>query len=453
MAMGRGGGYDAFIDKQSEKRKAFGSDTRQSQSVGAQATPASSLSNPQAPSSLGDLMTPSSGRVMQSAPVEDFDNRVRENESFLSDPTTKGQMMQFAITMLGGGSPGSAIAKAMMMPGRMELASQARLKQERELAQGDRRLDLEERGQNITLRGQDLTAKGTPSELMKTIDAAKAAKEAGDMKTYNMLMSRGYQIANEFSSPTGQVTSFDAEGNPTLINVKGGKADLEAQAAMQKLQDQKDLELAKSASVNVASQQIIQAIDNAKNPNLTVTSLGGLINYIPIASESRNVADAIRVITANLTVDQLQAVRDASQHGGAFGNISNYEDQLLASTRAALDQFADAATLRKNVKIAQFMFDTTTMAERARIGQAWAAGKITPDEANNQYQNYMNAYILGPSMGTAKDFSTPPSYIDDPDIKANWGTFLKTNPDELKLFLNPEDIQGYDAYLKSQQGR
>ncbi len=119
---GRGGGYDAFIDQQSQKRKAFGSASRQEQSVGAQATPINSASDLQAPSSLGDLMTPSAGRMQQSAAPEDFNKRVNTNRQFLESPEAKGMMMQFAMTMLSGGNPGQALARAIAMPGRMELA-------------------------------------------------------------------------------------------------------------------------------------------------------------------------------------------------------------------------------------------------------------------------------------------------------------------------------------------
>src|SRR6185369_2354921 len=95
---GRGGGYDAFIDKQSEKRKALSSSSRQEMD---QATTGSVPGvNPAAPTGLGDLILPSQGRNMPSANIEDYDTRVSNNRAFLEDPSTKGMMMQFATTML-----------------------------------------------------------------------------------------------------------------------------------------------------------------------------------------------------------------------------------------------------------------------------------------------------------------------------------------------------------------
>lgn len=440
MPTSRGGGYDTWIDKQSQKRKAFGSDTRQEQSVGAQATPASALTNPQAPSSLGDLMTPSTGRVVQAAAPEEYDARVQENSAFLSDPTTQGQMMQFAITMLGGGSPGSAISKAMQMPGRMEMARDKRVLEERKVGLQDRGLDLEER--KLALEEKEFAATGgkgktTPTELSKLLDEAAVAEANGQHERAALLRSSAYQKSQEFSIAQGQYVTMDEKGVPTLKNFEGGKADLEYKAYQEKEKLAKAGELNRGLMVSTAANDAFNVINEAWAPDFTVTGWGGLMNWVP-ASGSKTLMNSLLTIKSNATVAQLQAVREASPTGGAFGNISNYEDQLLASTVASLDQTMTKDALLPRVKTLQFMFDVNTMEQRNAIAAMVDKGEISTVEGQNAYQQLMSDYVYGSqasATGQDMDLNAAPVYVPD-DIRQDW-KYL--DPQDRFNLLSPED--------------
>jgi hypothetical protein len=450
MARGesRGGGYDASIDKQQEKRKTLGTETRQD--ANSQTPSSVSGDTLQAPSSLGDLMTPSTpGRAAQPASPDEFNARVAENHSFLTHPDTRASMLDFATAMLGGGEHMRALGTGIRQNIQNEIENEQRARQ---LDLSERGQNIELRGQDIQMRGQDISAKGSPSELMKTIEAAKEAKASGDMKSFNVYMSRAYQIANEFSAPSGQVTKYDADGNPMLTNIPGGKADLEAQQAQLALEQARTNELNKSLIVNGSADQVITAIDSSDNPNLTITGFGGLLNFIP-ASESQNVAAAIQNIQSNLTIDQLKAVRDASKTGGAFGNISDYEDRLLSSTVATLRQTMDAQTLRKQLMMVKFMFDPAMNTAKKDISKQVQDGTLTPTEGENAYQTLFQQYSFGAEAGNAASSFDPkkaPSYVT-PELQQVWGQLDPMNPEDqadIMTHLSPKDQRQFQLWLQ-----
>ena len=61
---------------------------------------------------------------------------------------------------------------------------------------------------------------------------------------------------------------------------------------------------------------------------------------------ARNLAAKLNTISANLSFDTLQAMRDASPTGGALGQVSEREIELLGATVASLDPSQSPAQLR-----------------------------------------------------------------------------------------------------------
>lgn len=150
MAQGesRGGGYDKAIDEKA--KKALGSQSRQS--VGAQANARVPGAAPVAPSSLGELMTPSTfGR--EGPPVDETDlaQRQERNKGFLKNPETMAALTQFGIAMLQGKNPGSAISAAIQAPYKMKVAQAKLDKMAKDQAQEDERIDMERQRLAITV--------------------------------------------------------------------------------------------------------------------------------------------------------------------------------------------------------------------------------------------------------------------------------------------------------------
>lgn len=87
---------------------------------------------------------------------------------------------------------------------------------------------------------------------------------------------------------------------------------------------------------------IDEALDLAQNGGgiLGTTGIGGLTQHFP-GTESRELANKIRTIQANLGFDRLQQMREESPTGGALGQVAVREIEFLQATIATLDQLAD----------------------------------------------------------------------------------------------------------------
>jgi hypothetical protein len=138
----RGGGYDLAEAKTQEKKKALGTETRQS--VGAQAVARSPGAAMEAPTSIGQLMTPSVNATPSRLDPNDetFNRQVEKNRSFLSNPETKAQLMQFAVSMMAGNMPGEALAKAIALPGRAAAADAKLAKAQADADRSDAHLQI-----------------------------------------------------------------------------------------------------------------------------------------------------------------------------------------------------------------------------------------------------------------------------------------------------------------------
>ena len=125
MASQRGGGYDLAIEKQAKKKEALGGKTSIptrsffGNMVPARSAPVTQGSDPQAPESIGDLMTPTVGREFLLSSPEEYSSRVQRNMGFLRNPSTQAMLAQFAQSIAGGSSVGNAFEAASKAPARL----------------------------------------------------------------------------------------------------------------------------------------------------------------------------------------------------------------------------------------------------------------------------------------------------------------------------------------------
>lgn len=100
-----------------------------------------------------------------------------------------------------------------------------------------------------------------------------------------------------------------------------------------------------------AADIVIGKVDEAlKHLGGWTTGVKGAVTSKVPGSESYVLGRTIDTIKANLGFDTLAAMRAASPTGGALGAVSNYENHMLQSTVAALDQGLPQAELEKNLK-------------------------------------------------------------------------------------------------------
>lgn len=100
------------------------------------------------------------------------------------------------------------------------------------------------------------------------------------------------------------------------------------------------------------AKRLDEAIDRAiSRISGWTTGMGGaLLSNMP-GTDARALSGDLDTIRANVGFDELQAMRDASPTGGALGQVSEMENRLLQSLRAAIDQLQNGENLAQNLKI------------------------------------------------------------------------------------------------------
>ena len=84
--------------------------------------------------------------------------------------------------------------------------------------------------------------------------------------------------------------------------------------------------------------------------NSMSSGIGGrLMGLYPGGSQSRELSTELKSLTANIGFGELQAMRQASKTGGALGQVSDIENQLLSMSRGGLDQYNSPEVVRQQL--------------------------------------------------------------------------------------------------------
>lgn len=125
----------------------------------------------------------------------------------------------------------------------------------------------------------------------------------------------------------------------------GGNGDPKAYAAArQKLMQ----------AIGFMNQTALDASDNRTFPGLGETGTSGqFMRWIPGANAGKSLAADVTTLEANFAFDALQAMRDASKTGGALGNVSERELDLLKASVANIDPDLEHDTFMRNMQAAR----------------------------------------------------------------------------------------------------
>jgi len=137
-------------------------------------------------------------------------------------------------------------------------------------------------------------------------------------------------------------------GNIEPVNVKTAK---QAEREREK-QESLAFDVAALAGVkdkvNVVSSKIDQIINN---PDLDfATGQSGIIARNISGTKSYGIAQDVKTVTANAAFQALQAMRDASKTGGALGQVSERELDLLEKSMGAVDPSLPDKQFKRNLK-------------------------------------------------------------------------------------------------------
>ncbi len=127
-----------------------------------------------------------------------------------------------------------------------------------------------------------------------------------------------------------------------------------------------------SIAVNRAANSAIALIEKGGS---WVAGYGGFLAGLP-ESDAKAVDQFLTTIRSNVGFDRLAQMRAESPTGGALGQISNLENQLLQATSGSLDQFQDPALLIQNIQEIQRIY-----AEIDALQAAIASGQSPLDAA------------------------------------------------------------------------
>ena len=98
------------------------------------------------------------------------------------------------------------------------------------------------------------------------------------------------------------------------------------------------------------SVRILQSVDELMvKVNGWTTGFGSLLSRIP-ATEARNFEAELNTLKANIAFGELVAMREASKTGGALGQVSDKEGQLLQSALGALDTGQEPANIKAQLQ-------------------------------------------------------------------------------------------------------
>jgi hypothetical protein len=100
--------------------------------------------------------------------------------------------------------------------------------------------------------------------------------------------------------------------------------------------------------INRAVDDAIRTIDENKHSWLGVTGWGAALNWKPGGSQ-RTLANNLGVINSSTSIESLNEMRQASDTGGALGNVTDSDALLLKRALGSLDQWDNDQILRRNL--------------------------------------------------------------------------------------------------------
>jgi len=181
-----------------------------------------------------------------------------------------------------------------------------------------------------------------PATKIQLFNEAVKGGYPGDFFQYQIdLKAAGAPSTTMLPTPAkGFQYEQDENGNWVAKIIPGGSADLEKQE-VDKAKIQSQINKQNDASVVLNNVSLVR--DAIKNPatffgiEVGATGWGSLLKDIP-ASPAKGVEGMIKTMQGNIGFAKLQAMREASPTGGALGQVSNIELNLLTGVIGSLDQ-------------------------------------------------------------------------------------------------------------------
>lgn len=182
-------------------------------------------------------------------------------------------------------------------------------------------------------QAQQFRAEQQTQALQAAKERAEADRASREAIYADRLSAAGVAKTAADKAPSGYSWGpVGADGNPTLIQIKGGPADLKQVGALN--QDTQVLtgSLSSFDRLATAANQVLN------HPGLPgITGISGKLPNIP-GGKAADAEAQLATLKSQVGFGVLQDMRNNSKTGGALGSVSDAEQKMLQSNLAALDK-------------------------------------------------------------------------------------------------------------------
>jgi hypothetical protein len=253
--------------------------------------------------------------------------------------------------------------------------------------------------------GRQVSAVPTPDGNFRVTSVRTGTPQMGFEMTYD---EQGRPILKQSATGVGaapkvgegQILSTDASGRPSIVNIPGGKADIEAQKAAQAAENEREFELDRAGIVLSEIDKLIgYAGEMSRFPGASTYRKFAPMAGFEGASEVENTLDTVK---AGFRFETLQRLKEASPTGSSgLGAVTKPEFDALAEEKGKLTQVGDPRELQRRATNYKKMVLDTIHGSKQDRDKLLKDGKITKesyDAVESLYPGFQNKQPLAPEV-------------------------------------------------------
>jgi hypothetical protein len=337
--------------------------------------------------SQGDLSQQAMGTPEQQAQIADQIERnqslataqVGQPNQISTDPSLTQQPQPAPRRMVGGRPVGGGAAQGTIM--------------------------TQQQVNELEASGRQVSAVPTPDGNFRVTSVRTGTPQMGFEMTYD---EQGRPILKQSATGVGaapkvgegQILSTDASGRPSIVNIPGGKADIEAQKAAQAAENERKFELDRAGIVLSEIDKLIgYAGEMSRLPGASTYRKFAPMAGFEGASEVENTLDTVK---AGFRFETLQRLKEASPTGSSgLGAVTKPEFDALAEEKGKLTQVGDPRELQRRATNYKKMVLDTIHGSKQDRDKLLKDGKITKesyDAVESLYPGFQKKQPLAPEV-------------------------------------------------------
>lgn len=188
-------------------------------------------------------------------------------------------------------------------------------------------------------------------------------------------------VKNEGTIPPGYRVKRDAQGNATELEpIPGGPAAAKVDAAGKKESEGKRQSEMTGNVVLTALDDVERLMKEATLP--TTGALGSRVAEMK-GTAAHDIKNALGTVGANITFENLKQMRAASPTGGALGNVTEKEGEMLQNAWGALNQSQSEGQFKANLGRVRAIFERVVHGRTLSAQERKGGGPMTIERAKS----------------------------------------------------------------------